>query len=58
MSDDLSKRQPQDASKINVHEKWELDYWKKKLDVAEEELKAAVHAVGTGVEKVKQYLKK
>ncbi|WP_213278934.1 DUF3606 domain-containing protein [Chryseobacterium indologenes] len=58
MSDDLSKRRPQDATKINVNETWELDYWSKELGVTKERLKEAVRAVGTSVEDVKRYLGK
>lgn len=58
MSDDLSKRRPQDASKINVHEAWELEYWSKELGVTKEQLKEAVRAVGTSVAAVKRYLGK
>ncbi|WP_276964388.1 DUF3606 domain-containing protein [Chryseobacterium sp.] len=53
MSDDLSKRRPQDATKINVNESWELE-----LGVTKELLKEAVRAVGTSVEDVKRYLGK
>jgi hypothetical protein len=49
MSDDLNKRGPQDASRVNVNEEWELRYWTKKLGVTEEELKAAVEKVGVNV---------
>ena len=31
MSDNLNKRGPQDASKINVNEEWELRYWTQKF---------------------------
>jgi diaminopimelate decarboxylase len=52
MSDDLSKRGPQDASRINVNEEWELRHWTAKFGVTEEELKAAVKKVGVNVEAV------
>lgn len=58
MADDLSKRRPQDASKINVHEAWELEYWCKELGVTPAQLKAAVQAVGTSVSAVKKHLGK
>jgi len=58
MSDDTSKRGPQDASKINVHESWELNYWTKKFGVSAAKLEEAVKAVGPGVEKVKAHLGK
>ena len=58
MSDDLSKRRPQDASKVNVHEAWELEYWCKKFGVTAQQLKDAVKAVGVSAEAVKKYLGK
>jgi hypothetical protein len=58
MPDDLTKRGPQDASKINVHEAWELEYWCKELGVSPEQLKDAVKAVGTAVTAVKKHLGK
>ena len=58
MSDDLSKKRPQDASKINVNESWELESWSKELGVTKEQLKEAVRAVGTSVAAVKRYLGK
>lgn len=58
MSDDLSKRRPQDASKINVHEDWELEYWSKELGVSRDRLREAVKAVGTSVAAVRRYLGK
>lgn len=58
MSDDLSKRRPQDAAKVNVNESWELDYWSKKFSVTKERLKEAVKAVGTSAISVQKYLGK
>lgn len=58
MSDDLSKRRPQDATKVNVNESWELNYWSKKFGVTKERLKEAVKAVGTSVAAVKRYIGK
>ncbi|WP_288462566.1 DUF3606 domain-containing protein [uncultured Chryseobacterium sp.] len=57
-SDGLSKRRPQDASKVNVNETWELEYWSKKFGVTKELLKEAVKAVGTSAAAVKKYLLK
>lgn len=58
MSDDLSKKRPQDASKINIHEPWELAYWCNALGVTKEQLIAAVHAVGVSVSAVRRHLGK
>jgi hypothetical protein len=52
MSDDLNKRGPQDASRINVNEEWELRYWTGKFGITEEQLKAAVQKVGVNVDAV------
>lgn len=48
MGDDLANRRPQDASRINIHEPFGMTYWTKKCDCSQEELIAAVNAVGTG----------
>ena len=46
MNDDLKKKKPQDANKVNIHESWELEYWSKHFNVSKEKLIAAVKAVG------------
>ena len=56
MSDDLTRRKPEDPTKINVNQQLELDYWTGKLKVTEETLRAAVSAVGPLYVKVKLYL--
>ncbi len=56
MSDDLTKKRPQDASRINIHEAWEVEYWCKALGCTKDELIAAVAAVGTSVSAVREYL--
>lgn len=57
MSDDLGKK-PLDATRVNVSESWELDYWSKKFGVTKERLKEAVKAVGTSAAEVQKYLGK
>jgi hypothetical protein len=56
MSDDTSKRGPQDAARVNVHERWELDYWTKELGVSEKQLKDAVAQVGPMAKDVRKHL--
>ena len=58
MSDDTSKRGPQDASRVNVHEEWEVRYWTKKFDCTKEQLEGAVKAVGPVATAVEKYLKR
>ena len=57
MSDDLKNRGPQDRSRINVNEEWELRYWTKELGVSEQELRKAVQKAGTSVDAVRRELK-
>lgn len=56
MADDLKNRGPADRSPINVHEKWELEYWSKELGVTPEQLRAAVQKVGVMAADVRKHL--
>jgi hypothetical protein len=58
MSDDKSNRGPQDASRINVHEEYEVRYWTKALGVTKEALEAAVKKVGVSADAVRKELGK
>ncbi|MDH0681022.1 DUF3606 domain-containing protein [Achromobacter animicus] len=58
MSDDLSKRGPQDRSRINVNETHELRYWTQELGVSETQLREAVKAVGPSATAVREHLRK
>ena len=42
MPDDKTKRGPQDRAKINVQEKYEMDYWSRKFGVTPDQLRNAV----------------
>ena len=56
MSDDKSKTGPQDASRINVNEDYELDYWTKALGVSADVLRQAVNQVGVSADAVRAHL--
>jgi Protein of unknown function (DUF3606) len=56
MADDKSKRAPQDASRVNIHEDYELQYWTKKFGVTAEQLRAAVAKVGVSASAVEEEL--
>ncbi|MGM7282533.1 DUF3606 domain-containing protein [Pseudomonas guariconensis] len=58
MADDLSNQGPQDRSRINIEEGWEVRYWSQKFGVTEQQLKDAVRAVGQSAEAVKKQLGK
>ena len=58
MPDNLHLRQPQDPTKINIHESWEVEYWTKKWSITTSQLTAAVRAVGVVTRNVAAYLGK
>ncbi|MFD1839097.1 DUF3606 domain-containing protein [Paracidovorax cattleyae] len=58
MADNLQNRGPQDRSRVNVNEPWEVDYWTKEFGCTETQLRAAVKAVGVMVADVRRHLAK
>jgi len=58
MSDDKSKQDGRDRSRVNPNESYELSYLEEKLGVSREQVRAAVEAVGNNREKVEEYLSK
>lgn len=58
MPDNLSKKRPQDASKISLTEKWEVEYWTAALGVSEAKLREAVKTVGHAAASVRKHLGK
>ena len=56
MSDDLRSRDGRDRTRINVNEEWELQYWSEKFGCSENDLRAAVNAVGTSADAVQNHL--
>ena len=56
MSDDLTKTHPQDASRINMQEPYEVNWWTHKFGVTKAQLQAAVTAVGTSAAAVAKHL--
>jgi hypothetical protein len=58
MTDDKSKRGPQDRSKINLSEDYEVRYWSEKFGVTPERLRVTVKKVGNSAKAVEQELKR
>ena len=56
--DDRSKRRPQDAARINVHQDWEVRYWCDKLHTTPARLRQAVKQVGPMAKDVRRHLGK
>jgi Protein of unknown function (DUF3606) len=57
MPDNLNRRGPEDPTKINVNQSYEVSYWTAKLGVSEAVLRRAVDAVGIKVDDVKKWLR-
>ena len=58
MGDNLNLKRPQDSSKVNVNEEWEVNYWTNKWSVTKTQLIAAVKAVGVSSVAVAKFLGK
>jgi len=58
MSDDKRNRGPRDRTRINIHEPYEVKYWKDHFGCTASELRRAVAAVGVMARDVKAYLKR
>ena len=56
MADDTSVRSGADRSRINTSQDHEIAYWTKALGVSSDELRAAVAAVGSSADKVREYV--
>jgi hypothetical protein len=56
--DNVKDRQPQDPSRINIRDEWEVHYWTKKLRVSPDELRRLVATHGNSVEKVREAIEK
>ena len=55
--DDMKNRGPQDRSRINTDQDYEVRYWSEALGVSEDELKRAVQTVGPSAERVREHLR-
>jgi hypothetical protein len=58
MPDSLSQKSPQDASRINMNEDWEVRYWTGKFGVTREQLAETVKKVGVSASAVAKALGK
>jgi len=56
--DDIKSRPPQDPSRINFLDEWEVHYWTKELRVSRDELKRLVTTHGNSVQKVRNAIAK
>lgn len=57
MSDDASKTGEPDRSLVSLGQTHEVQYWSRRFDVSEDQLRAAVKAVGNSVVQVSAWLR-
>ncbi|SDH79338.1 DUF3606 domain-containing protein [Bosea robiniae] len=58
MADDKTNRGPQDRSRINFSEDYEVRYWTDKFGVSKSQLEEAVREVGSSTEAVEAELRR
>ncbi len=58
MADNLNNRGPQDRTRINVNEEWELRYWTEELGVSEVRLRELVKQHGVSADAIRRALGK
>ena len=51
------RRVPEDRSRINLSEHYEIDFWTSRFDCSEAELRDAVNRLGTCAHVVKRFLR-
>jgi len=54
--DNLKNKGPQDRSRINLSEEWELEYWSAAFHCTRDQLREAVKTVGNSADEVRMYL--
>ena len=58
MADDKTNRGPQDRSRINLSEDYEVRYWTDKFGMSKSQLEDAVREVGSSAEAVEAELRR
>lgn len=58
MADDKTNRGPQDRSRINLSEHYEVRYWTDKFGITKADLQEAVRDVGSSADAVEQELRR
>jgi Protein of unknown function (DUF3606) len=52
------KRDYSEKTRIDLNQPYQVAYWKQRFGVSDQELEDAVHAVGTLVKNIEDYLKR
>jgi Protein of unknown function (DUF3606) len=54
---DGQNRGPQDRSRVNTEQDYEIHYWTQEFGVTEDQLRQAVQRVGSSADKVREHLR-
>ena len=54
----LKYRRPEDTSRVQIQQDWELKYWSDRFGVSRDKLRSAVTAAGSDVDAVRNLLRK
>lgn len=57
MADDPKIGGPQDRSRVNTAQDYEVRYWAQEFGVKEEQIRQAVQRVGSSADKVREHLR-
>ena len=55
--DDPKTRGPQDSSRVNTEQDYEVRYWTQEFGVTEKQLRQAVQRVGSSADKLREHLR-
>ena len=58
MADDPKNRGPQDRSRVNLNQDYEVQYWTEKFGISEAQSRQAVQAAGSSADAVARQLGK
>ncbi|WP_321301864.1 DUF3606 domain-containing protein [uncultured Sphaerochaeta sp.] len=56
MPDDLKRKIPHDRSRVNLSQKYEIEYWCKEFGVSEKKLRNLVKQYGTSAAEIRKHL--
>lgn len=56
MRDRIQRRVPEDRSRVELHEQWQITYWTITLQTTQDRLVRAVREVGSNVDNVRLWL--
>ena len=56
MKNPIQRRSPEDLSRVELHEQWQITYWTQKLKTTQERLTRAIRERGSQTDEVRDWL--